>query len=261
MAGRQPVRQDKQDARKAPPARHAGRLAPRRNTRLQHTERKARQRNVTRSHQARPLGSLRNAAPAHDAKERIMEAAEELFAAQGYAATSVSQIAQSAGTNRALLYYYFRDKRDLYWAIMKGGLRELGALIAAVGESPGGPRERLEHFVRGYYELLVRRHHVVRMIFREMTGLGEQLGLPIEDNLRRVVVAVRGIIEDGLKSGEFDGIDPEVTAFWLSAMIHAFFTQRLATGRALPTDVVVAQTLSLFHRGGHAQEQGIGNSG
>jgi AcrR family transcriptional regulator len=184
-----------------------------------------------------------------------MEAAEQLFAAQGYAATSVGQIAQSAGTNRALLYYYFRNKRDLYWAIMKGGLQELATLIAVVGRSPGGAWERLEQFVRGYYELLVRRHHVVRMIFREMTGLGEQLALPIEENLRRVIVAVRGIIEEGVKSGEFDGVDPELTAFWLSGMIHVFFTQRLATGRALPTDVVAAQTLSLFRRGAQTRER------
>jgi len=197
----------------------------------------------------------RNAAKAHDAKERLMAAAEQLFAAQGYAATSVSQIAESAGANRALLYYYFRDKRDLYWAIMKGGLQELGDLIAAVRESRGGAWERLEHFVRGYYELLVRRHQVVRIIFREMTGLGEELELPIEDNLRRVIVAARGIIEDGLRSGEFDGVDPELTAFWLSGMIHVFFTQRLATGRALPTDVVVAQALSLFRRGAHTRER------
>jgi AcrR family transcriptional regulator len=182
-----------------------------------------------------------------------MIAAEDLFAGQGYAATSIAQIAQSAAANRALLYYYFRDKRDLYWAIMERGLREVLRLLDDVARAPGSPWERLERFVRVYYELLISHQNVARMVFREMTGSCEELGLPIDDYLREVIRRVGGIVDDGIRSGEFVELDPELTAFTLFGMIHVFFTQRLATGRGFPTDVVVAHTLRFFRQGTEAQ--------
>jgi AcrR family transcriptional regulator len=195
------------------------------------------------------------------AKDRIMVAAENLFAGQGYAATSIAQIAQSAAANRALLYYYFRDKRDLYWAIMERGLREVLRLLDDVAQAPGGPWERLERFVRAYYELLVTHENVARMVFREMTGSCEELGLPIDNYLREVIKRMGGIVDEGLRSGEFGGLDPELTAFSLFGMIHVFFTQRLVTGRGFPADVVVAHTLRFFRHGANAQDgPGVGRA-
>jgi len=51
-------------------------------------------------------------------QDAILDAAEELFATQGYAATSIKDIGQAAGANPALLYYYFRDKTGLYQAVL-----------------------------------------------------------------------------------------------------------------------------------------------
>jgi DNA-binding transcriptional regulator YbjK len=54
--------------------------------------------------------------PAPDARSRdlILDAAERLFAAQGFARTTIKQIGREAGVNSALLYYYFADKHQLY---------------------------------------------------------------------------------------------------------------------------------------------------
>lgn len=48
-----------------------------------------------------------------EAKERIINAAIELFSQKGYDATRVSDIADSANVNKALIYYYFRNKQDI----------------------------------------------------------------------------------------------------------------------------------------------------
>ncbi|HUT73240.1 MAG TPA: hypothetical protein VM221_00195 [Armatimonadota bacterium] len=73
---------------------------------------------------------------------------------------------------------------------------------------------------------------------------------------------MRRLIEDGLREGEFQGLEPELTACLLFGMIHVFFMQRLATGRRFPSEVVVAHTMALLrhrallgsaadHRSGH----------
>ena len=114
------------------------------------------------------------------AKQRIMTAAETLFADRGYVAASVADIAQAAEVNRALLYYYFRDKRDLFAATIRDGLDELERVLAAADRAPGGPWERLEWFVRSYYELLMRRQGLARTIFREMMYGGRPRGVLVD---------------------------------------------------------------------------------
>lgn len=47
-------------------------------------------------------------------RDQILDAAEWLFAEQGYARTTIKQIGRAAGVNSALLYYYFTDKEELY---------------------------------------------------------------------------------------------------------------------------------------------------
>ncbi|UCH33643.1 MAG: TetR/AcrR family transcriptional regulator [Armatimonadota bacterium] len=190
------------------------------------------------------------------AKERIMEAAERLFADQGYSATSVGQIAEAARVNRALLYYYFKNKRDLYWAIIHCGLEEVLALLADANRAPGGAWQRVERFVRSYCELLVTRHNLVRIVFREMTGTGEQeqLGLPIQRYLHDSLASARALFQEGEAAGEFQGLDSRLTAFSLFGMIHIFFMERLTRRRRFSTDAVVAHTLELLRHGAHAPE-------
>lgn len=54
----------------------------------------------------------------HPTKERILDAAEELFAADGFAAVTVRQITQKAKADVSLAYYHFKSKRDLFDAVM-----------------------------------------------------------------------------------------------------------------------------------------------
>ncbi|MCS7309679.1 MAG: TetR/AcrR family transcriptional regulator, partial [Armatimonadetes bacterium] len=63
------------------------------------------------------------------ARDRIMRAAEALFAERGFDATSIGEIALRAHVNRALLYYYFEHKEDLYHALLREGIDKLYAAV------------------------------------------------------------------------------------------------------------------------------------
>lgn len=54
----------------------------------------------------------------HDSREKIINAATEIFSKSGYEATSMEQIAQVVGMRKASLYYYFKDKNELFSAVM-----------------------------------------------------------------------------------------------------------------------------------------------
>src|SRR6185503_5003156 len=89
--------------------------------------------------------------PEADARGRILDAAERAFADHGMAGARVASIAAEAGVNKAMLYYYFGNKEELYEAvvervftqIMERG-RQSGAFDPAAGV------ESLAGFIEGY---------------------------------------------------------------------------------------------------------------
>jgi AcrR family transcriptional regulator len=64
-------------------------------------------------------------------RKRILDAAERLFAAGGFHATSVDQIARTAGVNKALIYYHFADKSALVQALFSRIIEEVEAHVAS----------------------------------------------------------------------------------------------------------------------------------
>jgi AcrR family transcriptional regulator len=57
-------------------------------------------------------------------KERILKTAEQIFASKGFDGSRVDEIAQKAGVNKALIYYYFKSKEDILEELMNNFLEE-----------------------------------------------------------------------------------------------------------------------------------------
>jgi AcrR family transcriptional regulator len=88
---------------------------------------------ISKEGSERSGGSLRDARRLFT-RQRICEAARELFVEQGYAATTMEQIAAKTGAQRATIYNHYRDKNDILAAIAEDYLTRLIELIA---ELPG----------------------------------------------------------------------------------------------------------------------------
>ena len=84
-------------------------------------------------------------------RERLVTAAVDLFHVQGYAGTSLAQIAKAAGVPAGNVFYYFRTKEELARAAIRAWCRELSRDLAALDEEPDRWR-RLERFVEGATE-------------------------------------------------------------------------------------------------------------
>lgn len=64
---------------------------------------------------------------AEQTRERILVAATEAFSEHGMAGARTEQIAQAAGINKALIYYYYRSKEALYDAVLDAAARQVVA--------------------------------------------------------------------------------------------------------------------------------------
>jgi AcrR family transcriptional regulator len=77
---------------------------------------------------------------------RILDAALELFAVNGFHATSISQIAEKAGISKGLMYNYFENKDDLLRKIIEDGFRQLEVMMGGI-YSETDPRKALEKVI------------------------------------------------------------------------------------------------------------------
>src|SRR5438309_4826150 len=90
---------------------------------------------------------------AGDKRERILTAAERIFARHGFFAAKVSDVAKEAGVADGTIYLYFKSKDDLLISVFERRMVELNdALRAAIAGKP--PRDQLRAFIRTYLQLV-----------------------------------------------------------------------------------------------------------
>jgi len=107
-------------------------------------------------------------------EERLLDAAEIVFARRGLAGTRVREIAAAAGMNPASLYNYYPSKEALYGAVLERGLRPLSALLAEVAASPEEPGS-VHRIVRAVMQHLAERPHVCKLVYLEAISEGDFL--------------------------------------------------------------------------------------
>jgi AcrR family transcriptional regulator len=98
-------------------------------------------------------------------RQRLLEAAEELFATKGFAATTTREISDHAGLSRGLLYYHFPSKEALFQAFIKERT-PLGSIDHFLEAYPDDPRSALIAIGTSGATILTQRAHVVRAILR-----------------------------------------------------------------------------------------------
>lgn len=141
-----------------------------------------------------------------DASRRsILDAAESLFADQGFDATSIHDISRRAGVSRGTPGYFFGSKEQLYRAVLERAFAGPRARIAGIrsevarGDLP--PEEAIAAAIGGYFDYLVEHPSFIRLVEWESLGGGTRLGdLPAHvESLKEGVAAVaRGLHEGGL---------------------------------------------------------------
>ena len=119
------------------------------------------------------------------ARDALLDAAELRFARQGFAATTIKDIAEAAQLNSALLYYYFANKEDLYHAVLRRRISSLAADVAPALMAPVAPAEAIRRFVRAYVGFLLLHPELPALMQREILDHNARHALPRDPGQRR----------------------------------------------------------------------------
>jgi AcrR family transcriptional regulator len=150
---------------------------------------------------------------------RILRAALRLFSEHGFGGTSVRQIAAEVGINPATLYAHYPSKERILAELVLLGHQELDRrLRAALSSAPPGPAARLAALVREHalihcdYPLLAV---VANTELHALTARAADPALELRAGCRRLLADV---LAAGLAAGDFDLIDPDLTAIAIGGL-------------------------------------------
>ncbi|MFJ5706756.1 TetR/AcrR family transcriptional regulator [Streptomyces sp. NPDC093105] len=143
-------------------------------------------------------------AAAPERRRELLDTAAEVFAAQGYNATTVRKIADAAGMLAGSLYYHFDSKESMLDEILSTFLAELWEGYDAVLAAGLGPRETVEALVTESFREIDRHRAAVAIYQKESRHLTD---LPrfayLADSQRRFEKAWLGTLERGVADGVF----------------------------------------------------------
>ncbi|HEX3287335.1 MAG TPA: TetR/AcrR family transcriptional regulator [Mycobacterium sp.] len=103
------------------------------------------------------------ASGASDTRQRLIDAAVDLFTRHSFAGTSLQMIADEMGFTKAAIYYHFRTREELLDAVVEPIFDQLSGVIAEA-EARRGANARAELMLRGYAELAVANRALVSVL-------------------------------------------------------------------------------------------------
>ena len=201
---------------------------------------------------ARPADSVSSTTAA---RETLLDAAEHRFARQGFAATTIKDIAAEAQLNSALLYYYFANKEDLYHAVLRRRITGLATDMAPALLAPVPPAEAIRRFVQAYVGFLLLHPELPALIQREILDHAAEHALPeIQASAGALFRRFAEIIRNGQASGDFRAdIDPvHAVVSIIGQVIYAFMAQPIIQGVLLQRGSAGPDAVWLREFGVHA---------
>lgn len=185
-------------------------------------------------------GPVQPALPSPQTRERILDVAEALFAARGFAGTSMRDIAGAADLTAASLYNHFEGKEALYAAVLERGIRPLVLLMQSRAAQEEDD-DNAAALVGEVMEHLRTRPHLPRLIQLEVLTGSEHLVRLARDWVRPLLEY--GVAEMKRERAPFDPDEyPLVIAAWIH-LILGHFTMAPIFREALDEDPLAPRLL------------------
>ncbi len=141
-------------------------------------------------------------------RDKILDAAQDLFARRGYAGIGMREVAEVAGLGKSSLFHHFRSKAELYAAVV-GRILDLFDRRLTVALAAGGdPLLRFDRWIDALVDTFAQHPTSARLLLRslfeddELTGASEE-EQHVDRTLKRLFSSVASLLEEGIAAGVF----------------------------------------------------------
>jgi len=186
------------------------------------------------------------------ARERILQAALEVFARKGYHRAIVDDIVRVSGTSKGAVYHHFPTKEALFLALVDEFSNHLATAVAQAIESRHGALGKVEGALQATLETFSRHRELARILLLEAVSLGATYEAKRAEVHSRFAALIKGYLDQAAREGSIPPLDTEVaTLAWLGA-VNEVVIQWLHTGRPELAEALPALTAILLRSIGAA---------
>ncbi len=153
--------------------------------------------------------------------ERIMKAAEKVFAGSGFRGATTSAIALEAGLPKANIHYYFGTKEKLYRAVLDDIVELWLSSFREIGEMDD-PAETLADYIRGKMQLSRDRPNASKVFANELIRGAPRINSYLSTELKDWVEEKSGILDNWIAQGRMAPVDTKHLIFHIWAMTQTW---------------------------------------
>jgi len=161
-------------------------------------------------------------------RKKIINAASEILASEGYEKLSIRKIADKIEYSPGIIYHYFKDKSEIVTCVVEEGY---GNILTRVNEIPlnvDNPEETMKKRLRAYIDLMLEMPQQFRAILmNDIEAIQEKVNM-LEEGIskkRNSIAALCNLIDEGIRKGKFREIDTELTAQIIWTSTHGLISR------------------------------------
>ncbi len=159
-------------------------------------------------------------------KAKIINTSMMLFSTNGYDATTADEIAKACGVNKAMIFYYYKNKAGLYGAVLSHALESIHDEVISKDKEYLHPLEDLKIFIKTYALYCEKHPYLPALLLRELSNSGAYLPDVMFESMRKLFALLSKILKEGERQKVFYNIEPMVIHFMIVGTINIFITTR-----------------------------------
>ncbi len=167
---------------------------------------------------AKSLGKRRNLAK-DQREQEIKEAALKIFSTRGYHRATMAEIAMEAGYGKGTIYWYWKSKEELYFALISDLHNEILALVDEANTAEGPALPKIKNLADGMIDVYYRNREYCKLSWRmraeELQAFSPEFVEALHNYVMRTRQALENLLKQASGEGYFRGIDP----YYLSCII------------------------------------------
>jgi len=188
---------------------------------------------------------------AQETRSRILEAAEERFALEGYDVTGVAEICQAAGVSKGAFYHHFSSKQEVYLELLNVWLEEMDKQLLVLGKATGNVPGRLLSMSKVVRVVLhaAEEQLPIYLEFWTRAMRDPQILREMTEPFQRYGEYFAGMIEEGISEGTLRSIDAEVGARVIISLAVGLLFQGILDPEGADWDQVSKQGVQILLEG------------
>lgn len=179
-------------------------------------------------------------------RAQLLVAARDVFAAQGYHAAAMDDIAEKAGVSKPVLYQHFPGKLELYRALLTTYAEELVDRVEQAIGTTSDNQQRVEAAVAAYFDFVADEGRSYRLVFESDLRSEPEAAAVVESALNRCIEAVTAVVSS---DAGLDRDRARLLAVGLVGLSQVGAQFWLDSDKSVPRDEAVALMSSLAWRG------------